>query len=93
MGYTKYMRVVKNQIDEDLLVDEDTVLDGIVAGSAIVRQGMKLVINGMVTGNVVIEENSEVELNGIVSGDIYNQGGKFLKRGVLAGNLVDSSVV
>jgi len=84
------MRVVKNQINEDLLVDEDTVLDGVVAGSAIVRPGKKLVINGVVTGNVVIEGESEVELNGMVSGDIYNQGGKLIKKGVLAGNLVDS---
>lgn len=86
----KLMRVVKNQINEDLLVEEDTVLDGIVAGSAIVRPGKKLVINGMVTGNVVIEGDSEVELNGVVSGDIYNQGGILTKKGILAGTIVNA---
>lgn len=85
------MKVIKDRIDDDLLVDEDTVLDSVVAGSAIVSPGKKLVINGVVTGNVVIEENSVVELNGIVSGDIYNQGGEFIQKGVLAGSLVESS--
>ncbi len=83
------MRVIKEKISNDLIVEEDTTLDGIIAGSAIVRPGVKLVINGMVTGNVVIENNSEVELNGIVSGDVYNQGGKLVNAGILAGSVLD----
>lgn len=88
--YTRYMITIKNKITDDLLVEEDTVLDGMVAGSAIVRPGKKLIINGMITGNVVIEEDAQVELNGIVAGDIYNQGGGFVKSGILAGNLVET---
>ncbi len=85
------MKTIQNTVHGDLVVDENTILDGIVAGSAIVRPNSKLIINGMVTGNVVIEENAEVELNGIVSGDIYSQGGSFIKTGILSGSLVETN--
>lgn len=82
------MITIKNKISDDLVVEEETVLDGLVAGSAIVRPGVKFVINGMITGNVIIEEGAFVELNGIISGDIYNQGGKFSRTGILTGKVL-----
>ena len=81
------MQVITENINNDMYIEDDTVLDGIIAGSAIVRPGKTLVVNGVVTGNVVIEENGTVELNGIVSGDVLNQGGTFTQQGVLAGNI------
>lgn len=79
------MLVIKETIKSDIYIEHDTILDGIVAGSAIVRPGKNFVINGVVAGNVVIEEGASVELNGIVSGDVFNQGGVFVKQGVLTG--------
>lgn len=79
---------ITNKISDDLVVEEDIRLNGMVVGSAIVRPGKVLIINGTVLGNVVIEQNAEVELNGTVHGDVYNQGGRFHKRGVLSGTVV-----
>lgn len=84
------MRVIKETVSDDLIVEQNTTLDGIVAGSAVVRPNIKFVINGVVVGNVVIESQAEVELNGVVSGDIYNQGGVFHKTGILSGSIVET---
>jgi hypothetical protein len=84
------MIVISNTVAEDLVVEEDTVVDGIITGSAIVRPNRTLIINGIVTGNVVIEQDAQVELNGIVSGDVFNQGGIFHKKGILSGSIVDN---
>ncbi len=81
------MLVIKEKIENDIYIEEDTTLDGLVAGSAIVRPKQTFVINGIVTGNVVIEFGARVELNGIVSGDVFNQGGEFIRQGILSGTL------
>lgn len=85
------MKVIKEKVSNDLIVEEDTTLDGIVAGSAIVRPNVKFIINGIVTGNVVIESQAEIELNGIISGDVFNQGGSFTKAGILSGNILNTN--
>ena len=62
-------------------IDDDTILNGSVAGDAYVAGWVTLHMNGKIHGNLTIESGAVVEINGLVEGAVINQGATVCVRG------------
>jgi cytoskeletal protein CcmA (bactofilin family) len=82
------MKVIVDKIDGNLLVNEDTQLNGMVIGNVSVEENKTLQLNGMVFGEIVIKPTATVYLNGIVNGRVINGGGHLEIFGIVNGAVV-----
>jgi len=83
--------VIRNRIEKDMEINEDTTLNGIIIGSVIVNNGVRFYLHGMLNGNLVIKNGSKVYINGIVNGNVKNNGGYLEVYGIINGKLVRES--
>lgn len=77
----------RGKIDGDAEIAQDTRLYGMIAGSATVAAGIKLVVHGMIGGNLVVEAGANVEVYGTVFGDVINRGGDLQVIGRVRGDV------
>jgi len=62
---------IKNKIDGDLVLSENTHLSGMIVDNVVVQKNVELQLHGMVVGSLTLEEGSEVYLDGMVTkGDL-----------------------
>ena len=82
------MKIIKDKIDGNITLNEDTKLHGIIAGAATVSQNVLLHLHGVVAGNLTLEPDSHVVLHGIASGDVINNGGFLEVFGIVNGRVI-----
>lgn len=82
------MKVIRDKIEGDIVIKEDTNLYGMIVGLTIVSENTLLQLNGMIIGDLVLKEDSKVFLNGMVNGDIVNKGGHLEIFGMVNGKVV-----
>ncbi len=70
------MRIVRDDLEGDILIKENSELHGTIAGNAIVEQDVLFRIYGTITGTLTIEEGATVYLHGVVKHNVVNHGGK-----------------
>ncbi|MBI0474904.1 hypothetical protein D9601_05950 [Sphingomonas sp. MA1305] len=66
-----------------LVMDQDGVMDGMVAGDVIVRRGCRVRIAGMVSGDLHVEQGAEAHVSGMIAGRIHQDGGRILVSGLV----------
>lgn len=85
------MRIEHKKIFDDIEIQDEIMLHGIIAGNVSVKNGGILYLHGMVTKNLLVQDGGKVFLHGMVSGDITNQGGLLEVYGTILGKLHDIS--
>jgi cytoskeletal protein CcmA (bactofilin family) len=81
------MRVIKERVSGDVMIQEDTQIQGIVSGKVYVGPGANLLHQGMILGALTLERDSEVNLFGFVKGDVVNKGGMLKVFGTVNGTV------
>ena len=79
------MKVIKERVSGDVMVLEDTLLQGIVTGKVCVARGANLMHHGMIVGPVTLEPGAEASIFGFVKGDVVNKGGDLRVYGTVNG--------
>lgn len=69
------MNEMTKMIKGDLILEQNTVLKGMIVGNVTVKSDVEFIVHGQITGNVFIRENSNVIVNGQINGDVINDGG------------------
>ena len=85
------MKVIRNKIEGNTTISEDTQLHGMIVGSTTVLQKNVLQLHGMIIGDLILEENSTVYLHGMVNGNITNNGGYLGVFGIVNGKIIRES--
>jgi len=78
---------IGEKIEGDVIIEEDTTLEGMIVGNVTVTGAAEFVLRGMVRGTVTVLENSVVYLHGTVNGDVINNGGSLEVYGMIKGRL------
>lgn len=81
------MIIERGKIEDDIELDNELVLHGMVNGNVRVVDGEILVLNGMCSQNLVIEEGGRVYLHGTTVGNVHNNGGYLEVYGTINGYL------
>lgn len=82
------MKVMKQRIEGDTILNEDTQLHGMIVGSTTVSENTVLHLHGMIIGNLLLEQSSTVYLHGMVNGDVINRGGRLEVFGIVNGKVI-----
>ena len=85
------MKVIRNKIEGNTTINEDTQLHGTIVGSTTVSRNSVLQLHGMVMGDLILEENSTVYLHGMVNGNVINNGGYLEVFGTVNGKVIRES--
>ncbi len=82
------MRNIRDKIEGPYLIDEDTVLEGMVIQTLTIDSGINFELRGMVTGNLIVRAGSTVDIYGTVIGTVINEGAKITIHGMV-GKITD----
>ncbi|WP_019554748.1 hypothetical protein [Propionispira raffinosivorans] len=80
---------IKNLVEGDIKVNEDTKISGMLNGNAFVSSNKRLDVNGILNGDVYISPSAQVYIYGIVDGVIENRGGHLEVFGVVKKFILD----
>lgn len=69
------MREIGGKIDGDVLVQEDSLFTGMVAGNMTVASSQTVELRGMLCGDLLVEDGATVTINGMVDGDVIAEAG------------------
>lgn len=81
------MRTINEKYEGNAVLDEDTLLNGMIVGCVSVLNNVTFQLNGMVIGDVILEAGATVHLNGMVNGNVINKGGHIEVFGTINGLL------
>lgn len=81
------MKNVSEKITGNYVVNEDTMISGMVTGCVNVEPFCTLKLSGMICKDLTVLENASVYLHGRVSGDVYNRGGVLKIYGTISKNV------
>lgn len=79
------MITIKDRVSGEMLVREDTQVQGIINGRVYVEKGAHLFHYGMINGTVTVDKGSEAQIFGFVKGDVINNGGSLMVFGTVNG--------
>jgi predicted acyltransferase (DUF342 family) len=79
------MITIKDRVSGEMLVREDTQVQGIINGRVYVEKGAHLFHYGMINGTVTVDKGSEAQIFGFVKGDVINNGGSLKVFGTVNG--------
>ena len=82
------MKVIRDKIEGDIVIKEDTQVHGMIVGVTTVSENTLLQLHGMIIGDLVLNEDSKVLLKGMVNGDVINKGGHLEIFGMVNGKVV-----
>ncbi|KIL46946.1 hypothetical protein KP77_25150 [Jeotgalibacillus alimentarius] len=82
------MKEIEGKIEDNIEIEEDTVLRGMIVGDVQVIGSAEFILSGMVVGDITLYENTNVYIRGTVSGDVINKGGSLEVYGVIDGKLI-----
>lgn len=78
------------KIENDVYLNYDLTLHGMITGDVIVGKGSNFVLHGTCCKNLVLEQGSSVRLNGMVCGNVNNNGGFLEVYGLVNGSIQTS---
>jgi len=87
----KHMKVIRDKVEADTVLSEDTQLFGMIVGKTTVSENTLLELHGMIVGDLVLEKGSTVYLHGMVNGNVTNKGGVLRVFGMVNGQIVRQS--
>jgi cytoskeletal protein CcmA (bactofilin family) len=80
------MRTITERARGEIIVREDTHIQGIVNGDVHVERGGSLLHQGVINGTVTVE-GGEANIFGFVKGDVVNNGGNLNVFGTVNGTV------
>ncbi|WP_026673262.1 hypothetical protein [Alkalihalobacterium bogoriense] len=84
------MKLLSGTINQDIIIERDTVLLGKIKGTVTVLSGAKLELRGEVDGTIIISPFSRLVVEHTVFGDIVNRGGQIEKiNGDIKGQIIN----
>ena len=81
------MQNLAEQIQQDLKIEQNTVLTETVYGTITVTSNGVLELYGNLIGDLYLDPGAESTLYSMVKGNIYNQGGNLRVEGVVKGGI------
>jgi len=81
------MKEILGKVDDNMIINTDVQIRGMVVGNVTVEKNGFLKLNGMIIGKLDVFENAVCELHGMVEGDVENHGGELVIYGMIHGNL------
>jgi len=81
------MEIIRDKIEQDLIIDRETRITGMINGLVTVEKDGVLILNGLINGNLIISVGGYCELHGTVNGNVKNNGGDLSVFGKINGNL------
>ena len=81
------MSIEHGKIEDDVQLDEELTLHGMVTGSITVVEGGLLTLHGTCCRDLIVEEGARAYVHGTVSGNVLNRGGYLEVYGTIAGSL------
>ena len=69
------MREIRGKIEGDILVEEDSLFTGMVAGNMRVTSNRTVEIRGMLCGDLLAEDGATITINGMVDGAVIAEEG------------------
>jgi cytoskeletal protein CcmA (bactofilin family) len=72
------MNLIHKTITNDLQINEEVIIYGIVEGNIVVNKNGNLVLDGHCKRYIVIQEGGKARIAGKVDGYIFNLGGELL---------------
>ncbi len=82
------MRVIRDKIEGETVLSEDTQLHGMITGSTIVSKNTVLQLHGVIIGNLILKAGATTYLHGMVIGDVINEGGHLEVFGTIKGKVI-----
>lgn len=70
------MREIRGKVDEDVVINDESELTGMITGNVRVTTGGVLVLRGMCCRDVIVETGARLIVRGTVSGAVINRGGE-----------------
>ena len=84
------MRKIRDKIEGPYLIDEDTVLAGMVTQTLTIDSGINFDLRGMVAGNLIVGTGSTVEIYGMVTGNLIVRAGSIVGiYGMVIGTVIN----
>ncbi len=82
---------LRDDIESDLTIEEDTRLYGCITGDVKVKPGRLLIVHGVVGGKLLLETGAILHVYGAVTGDVVNHGAdlRVWKTGTIRGVLLN----
>ncbi len=69
------MREIGGKIEGDILVEEDSLFTGMVAGNMTVASSRIVELRGMLCGDLLAADGATITINGMVDGDVIAEEG------------------
>lgn len=66
------MRKINGKVEGPLIIQENTVCQGMITRGVTLRSGVTLILYGMITGDLEMEPGSSAEVHGIINGTLRN---------------------
>ncbi|EKT3958483.1 hypothetical protein NTJ28_002499 [Flavobacterium psychrophilum] len=83
------MTQITSHIRQDIIIDNETNLTGMVTGNVTVDNASNFIVHGMVNGNVIVQVGATLLVHGTINGNIINSG-LCKVFGVVNGKLIDN---
>lgn len=83
------MKQITSHIRQDIVIDNETNLTGMITGNVTVDNASNFIIQGMVNGNLTVQCNSTLLVHGTINGNIINSG-LCKVFGVVNGKLIEN---
>ncbi len=69
------MKNIRDLIDGDLTIKNETTLNGLKIGNVIVNDNITFRVKGILTGDITIKQNGFLIIDGgLINGNIFNSG-------------------
>ncbi|WP_134211395.1 hypothetical protein [Enterobacter asburiae] len=85
------MLEIYKKYEQDLVMDTDLLLHGMITGDLYVTNGHLAKIHGMVTGHIYVEPGGKIVIYGMSTGGLTNRGGIIEIYGSVTGGLHEES--
>lgn len=85
------MEIISNVIKQDMQIDTDVIITGIVTGNIVIERGGLLILTGMGNGRITVNQSGKCEVHGMFNGIIENNGGILNIFGVVNGSIIENS--
>ncbi len=82
------MEQITSHISQDVVIDSETTLTGMVTGNVTVDNASNFIVYGMINGDVIVQVNSALLVHGTINGNIVNSG-LCKVFGIVNGKLID----
>ncbi|MBS3921613.1 MAG: hypothetical protein KGZ37_00515 [Nitrosarchaeum sp.] len=85
------MEIITNIVKQDMCIDYDLKVTGIIIGNTIIENNGVLILSGIGNGTLTINHTGKCEMYGIFNGIIENNGRTLNIYGIVNGSIIKNS--